>query len=271
MKKALAVFVVHSESACPERTAECRAEHERVVSELRASPASCVITDMTDVRPEASVTSGGSKPAVDRMEKHATAWALASSEGRAVLVMEDDVVLSDLRPAQKFVQSKLDCAALGGWSYAYMITAAAAEKLLSYFARNRRPASVTTELPAAIAAMCLSSTVYADSAVDGSCAGSHLPSVSAGKPHPGTSAVTSLDGARDLYESTGHPDAAITYVRLLQNAGYVIKAHDVCLETFDRVSARPDGRGTTPFMRTYVELFRGCPRDLRPHAAYSSL
>jgi hypothetical protein len=71
--------------------------------------------------------------------------------------------------------------------------------------------------------------------------------------------------ARDLYEVTGHPDCRHICTTPTE-CGIQYQAHEVCMETFDRVSTRPDGRGTTPFTRTYVELFRGCPRDIRSHA-----
>jgi hypothetical protein len=91
------VFVVHSESACRRglkgvalsTSAWCRAQ---------SSAVSCVITDDGGLAVETSVTSGGEN--VDRMVKHATAWAIASREGRAALVIEDDVVLTDLGPAE---------------------------------------------------------------------------------------------------------------------------------------------------------------------------
>jgi hypothetical protein len=264
MTKAVAVFMIHSEQACPERSEACIAVHKQLVLDLCAAPVSCVISDTSNLPPTASVCTGGSKGAIDRQVKHASAWALAAQAGRAALVIEDDVTIHDMVHASKFSQQrKHECVILGRWGSAYLITSTTAEKLVSYFARSRRPAGIVAELQSAVGALCLTSVVHTGAAEDGSDVGTLLPSATAGKSHPGTAALTTLDAARDLYETSGHPDVAIKYASMLAAEGYMIKAYDVYTETYDRVRGRPDGVGSTPFTRAYVELFKGAPAELR--------
>lgn len=260
--------MIHSEQACPERSEACIAVHKKLVRDLGAAPISCVISDTSSLPPAASVCTGGSKGAIDRQVKHATAWALAAQAGQAALVIEDDVTIHDMVHATKFSQQrKHECVILGRWGSAYLITSATAEKLVSYFARSRRPAGIVTELQSAVDALCMTSAVHPGAAEDGSDAGTVLPSATAGKSHPGTAALTTLDEARDLYETSGHPDVAIKYAHMLAAEGYMIKAYDVYTETHVRVRGRPDGVGSTPFTRAYVELFKGAPAELRSFTA----
>lgn len=259
------MFVIHSERACPDRTETCHATHRRLTQELDAAPISCVISDTSDLTAVGSVCVGGSKAAADRLVKHAAAWALAVKAGRGALVMEDDVVLHDISLVSKFGQQrKHECVVLGRWGSAYMVTAATADKLLSHFARSRRPADIATELQSALRVLCLSSVVHAAAAVDGSDAGDLMPSVAVGKPHPASASVMSLDAAHDLYKTTGHPDVAVKYAAMLVAEGYMVKAYEVFAETMDKVRGRPDGMGSTPFTRAFVELFKGASPDLQP-------
>jgi hypothetical protein len=259
------VLTIHSGTACPGRARECGEVHKQLVESLNASAASCLLTDESVLPEASSVCSGGQRADVDRMTKHAAAWELAAKLSCPALIIEDDVSIVDLDSVKKFAQQrKVDCMNLGTrWGVAYMVTAPTAAKLTTYFSRVRRPASITTELHGAIEALCLNSTEHRGLAVDGSSAGTHLPSARADKAHPMASGLKTLDDARDLYETTGHPDVALTYVRMLQERGYAIKAHKVCVETFERVNGAPDAVGTTSFTRAFAELFKGCPKDLQ--------
>jgi hypothetical protein len=107
------VFVIQRKRLS-ERAEGCRAEYERVCRAQSSARQLCHNT----------TEAWRSKPLSPAAAKTWTGWlntllrGQSPREGRAALVIEDDVVLTDLGPAEVCASKLTDCAALGGWSYA---------------------------------------------------------------------------------------------------------------------------------------------------------
>jgi hypothetical protein len=113
--------------------------------------------------------------------------------------------------------------------------------------------------------MCLSNTVYADTAVDGSYVVTSAER-QCGKAHPGTK-VASLDSAR-LVRGHWPPDCAVTYVQLLQNAGYNIRPTKSAWRR--STGCRRVQTGNDPFHENVCRAVQGCP-GIYARMEYSAL